>query len=63
MKIFAATLNQLERSLDVRLMRHNLLAANVANADTPGFRPKDLDFTAALASVETTHRTPPRCRP
>ncbi|MGB8295153.1 MAG: flagellar basal body rod protein FlgB [Polyangia bacterium] len=52
MKIFDATLNQLERSLDVRLLRHNVLAANVANADTPGFRPKDLDFTAAMASVE-----------
>jgi flagellar basal-body rod protein FlgB len=51
-KIFDATLNQLERSLDVRLMRHNLLAANLANVDTPGFRPKDLDFTAAMASVE-----------
>jgi flagellar basal-body rod protein FlgB len=51
-KIFDATLNQLERSLDVRLLRHNLLSANVANSDTPGFRPKDLDFTAAMASVE-----------
>lgn len=53
MKIFDGTLNQLERSLDVRLMRHNLLAANAANMDTPGFRPKDLDFTAAMASVAT----------
>ena len=52
MKIFDATLNQLERSLDVRLLRHNLLSANVANSDTPGFRPKDLDFTADMASVE-----------
>lgn len=51
MKIFDATLSQLERSLDVRLLRHNLLAANAANADTPGFRPKDVDFTAAMASV------------
>ena len=56
MKIFDATLNQLERSLDVRLMRHNLLAANVANSDTPGFRPKDLDFAAAMASVENRSR-------
>ena len=53
MKIFDATLGQLERSLDVRLLRHNLLAANLANVDTPGFRPKDLDFTAAMASVES----------
>ena len=51
MKIFDTTLGQLERSLDVRLLRHNLLAANLANADTPGFRPKDVDFTAAMASV------------
>ena len=51
MKIFDATLSQLERSLDVRLLRHNLLSANLANVDTPGFRPKDLDFTAAMASV------------
>jgi flagellar basal-body rod protein FlgB len=33
-------------------MRHNLLSANLANVDTPGFRPKDLDFTAAMVSVE-----------
>jgi flagellar basal-body rod protein FlgB len=51
-KIFDATLSQLERSLDVRLLRHNLLAGNLANVDTPGFRPKDLDFTAAMLSVE-----------
>ena len=51
MKIFDATLGQLERSLDVRLLRHNLLAGNLANADTPNFRPKDLDFTAAMAAV------------
>ena len=51
MKIFDTTLTQLERSLDVRLLRHNLLAGNLANADTPGFRPKDVDFTAAMASL------------
>ena len=56
MKIFAATLSQLERSLDVRLLRHNLLSANLANVDTPGFRPKDLDFNAAMVSVENRSR-------
>jgi flagellar basal-body rod protein FlgB len=50
-KIFDPTLNQLERSLDVRLLRQNLLAGNLANADTPNFRPKDVDFTAAMAAV------------
>ncbi len=51
MKIFDPTLGQLERSLDVRLLRQNLLAGNLANADTPNFRPKDVDFTAAMAAV------------
>jgi flagellar basal-body rod protein FlgB len=50
-KIFDGTLGQLERSLDVRLVRHNVLSGNVANVDTPGFRPKDVDFAAAMAVV------------
>lgn len=48
MKLFDATLNLLERSLDVRLERHNVLASNLANADTPGFKPLDVDFGAAM---------------
>jgi flagellar basal-body rod protein FlgB len=51
MKLFDATLTRLERSLDVRLVRHNLMASNVANVDTPGFRPKDVDFNAAMAAA------------
>ena len=49
MKIFDGTLATLERSLDVRLERQNVLAANVANADTPGYVPLDVDFEAAMA--------------
>ena len=30
------------RSLDYHSERHNVLASNVANANTPGFRPKEL---------------------
>ena len=51
MKIFDATLTTLERSLDVRLARQSVLAGNVANADTPGFQPRELDFTAAMAAA------------
>lgn len=51
MKIFDATLSTLERSLDVRLARQAVLAGNVANADTPGFKPRDLDFAAAMAAA------------
>ncbi|MET0282592.1 MAG: flagellar basal body rod protein FlgB [Steroidobacteraceae bacterium] len=39
-------------ALKVREQRTELLARNLANADTPGYKAQDLDFRAALASVE-----------
>lgn len=51
MRIFDATLSTLERALDVRLARQSVLAGNVANADTPGFQPRELDFAAAMAAA------------
>jgi len=47
-KLFDTTLGTLERALDARLLRHNLLAGNLANSDTPGYVPRDLDFAAAM---------------
>jgi flagellar basal-body rod protein FlgB len=52
MRVFDNTLSRLERALDVRLVRENVLAANVANVDTPGFKPKDVDFTATMVAIE-----------
>ena len=52
MRVFDNTLSRLELALDVRLVRENVLAANVANVDTPGFKPKDVDFTATMAAIE-----------
>lgn len=54
MKIFDATLKTLEQSLDVRLVEQNVLAGNVANADTPGYKPKELDFSAAMAAARAS---------
>ncbi|HEY0705633.1 MAG TPA: flagellar basal body rod protein FlgB [Polyangia bacterium] len=54
MKIFDATLGRLERALDVRLVRHNVLAGNLANVDTPGYKPKDVDFNAEMAAASPT---------
>lgn len=51
MKIFDKTLGNLERALDARLLKQNVLAGNIANANTPGFTPKDIDFEAAMASA------------
>ena len=35
----------------VRAARHEILSANIANADTPGYRPKDIDFDSIIRSV------------
>jgi flagellar basal-body rod protein FlgB len=42
------------KALGLREQRTELLARNLANADTPGYKARDLDFRAALASAEGT---------
>lgn len=39
-------------ALSVRSQRMGLLASNIANASTPGFKARDLDFQTALSSAE-----------
>ena len=38
-------------ALEVRGQRMGILASNIANASTPGFKAKDIDFQKALASA------------
>ncbi|HEY1270850.1 MAG TPA: flagellar basal body rod protein FlgB [Terriglobales bacterium] len=38
----------LSRYLDVDLARYKLVAGNLANVDTPGYRARDLDFRSEL---------------
>ena len=52
MRLFDTTLAHLERSLDVRLIRQNVLAGNLANVDTPRFQPREVDFAAAMSAAE-----------
>ncbi len=40
-------------ALAVRSQRMGLIASNIANASTPGYKAKDIDFGEALRSVET----------
>ena len=42
------------QALKVREQRTELLARNLANADTPGYKAQDLDFRAALAATGAT---------
>ena len=39
-------------ALQVYSKRAEVLAANLANADTPGYKARDIDFRAALASAD-----------
>lgn len=43
------TLKALTTALNFREMRQELITSNVANANTPGFKAKKLDFEEALA--------------
>jgi flagellar basal-body rod protein FlgB len=42
---------QLERYLDLLSARQKLVASNIANADTPGYRTQDIDFQAEFQSA------------
>ena len=48
MSIGRTTLDSLEAALTYHRERHAVLAGNIANLDTPGFRPLDLTRTAPL---------------
>ena len=37
-----------QTALNLRAARQELLASNIANADTPNFKAKDIDFASAL---------------
>jgi flagellar basal-body rod protein FlgB len=40
-----------QNALNLRAFRQQLLAANIANADTPGYKARDIDFAAALRDI------------
>ena len=44
-------LDYLEHALDLAARRQQLISGNIANANTPGFRTKDLDFASALKAA------------
>jgi flagellar basal-body rod protein FlgB len=56
---FPETLPQVEDGLRFRVARQAVLASNLANVDTPGYRPADLSFDDALTragvNVARTH--------
>jgi flagellar basal-body rod protein FlgB len=47
--LFDKTTDALGASIQFRLLKQNLINTNIANAETPGFKAKKLDFEEALS--------------
>lgn len=41
-----------EQALMLRAQRNGILATNIANADTPNYKARDIDFRAAMATLQ-----------
>lgn len=42
------------QALDLRVERTKVLAANIANAETPGYQARDIDFKSELARFDNS---------
>ncbi|MWN05116.1 flagellar basal body rod protein FlgB [Gilliamella sp. Pas-s95] len=46
-----------QQALNIREMRQNILAANIANSDTPNYQARDIDFNAELSKALNNQAT------
>src|SRR6185369_14561862 len=49
--LFNTTVELVGKSIDLRAKNQNLIASNIANAETPNYVPKALDFEEELQGV------------
>ncbi len=47
-RIYDSTIGALDAVLNFRLMNQNVIASNIAYADTPGYKAQKLEFEGAL---------------
>ncbi|MBU3648622.1 MAG: flagellar basal body rod protein FlgB [Limnohabitans sp.] len=57
MDVFKTAFGIHERALSVRSQRMEVLARNIANADTPNYKAQDVDFKAMLKEAKTEYLT------
>ncbi|WP_116366396.1 flagellar basal body rod protein FlgB [Parahaliea mediterranea] len=50
----SASLDFYQQALGLRHQRQQVLAANIANADTPNYKARDFDFAAALSRASAS---------
>jgi flagellar basal-body rod protein FlgB len=54
---FDPTIGALNTAMNLRLMNQNVISSNIANADTPGFKAKRLEFEDELRkNLEVDHQ-------
>ncbi|HKA91023.1 MAG TPA: flagellar basal body protein [Haliangiales bacterium] len=53
MRTLFKTVDALEEAMTFHRERHSVLAGNVANIDTPGYRPMDLERPAPMEAVSS----------
>jgi flagellar basal-body rod protein FlgB len=52
MKLFDHTMQLLHRTLDLRGARQRVIASNIANEETPGYRATDFNFLDSLQAAQ-----------
>ncbi len=52
--LFDPTMQGLAEALTLHQRRHEVIAGNLANVETPGFRARDVDFASALRDAFDT---------
>lgn len=53
----SGALNFHQEALNLRAERHEVLAGNIANADTPNYKARDMDFSRELSKVMESGRS------
>mgnify|MGYP005841727071 FL=1 len=56
---FGKTVDLLQRSMDVALLRRNVIADNMANSEVPNFKRSDVNFEAALKRALDSEKVKP----
>lgn len=51
MRVFDGSFDTMAYALNLRSRRQNLLSESLANLDTPGFRPRDVDFESSMQNL------------
>ena len=57
-RIFDRTYQAIAKSLDLRAQKQSIIASNIANSETPGYKAKRIDFESSLANALELENAP-----